>query len=64
MKRISTLIALTALAAVLGVSAAVVPGKSHDAAAYRPGSAKLDAAGYRPDVADPSLVVAMPRIRW
>jgi hypothetical protein len=57
MKRSSTLIALAALAAVLGsVDAA--------AAAYRPGSVQLDAAAYRPGVADPSLLVPLPLIRF
>ena len=52
MKRISTLIALAAVSAALGVSDAAA-GASTDRGGYRPGAAELD--GYRPGVADPAL---------
>ena len=58
MKRISTLIALAALAVGLGVSdTAAAAGKTPEAA-YRPGIVDID-RGYRPGRA----TVLMPRIR-
>jgi len=62
MKRISTLIALAAVSAALGVSDAAAAA-STDGARYRPGAAELD-AGYRPGSADPALAVPMPRVRF
>ena len=55
MKRITTLFALLAVSAALGVADAT-------AGAYRPGAAELDA--YRPGAANPGLILPMPRIRW
>ena len=63
MKRISTLIALAAISAALGVSDAAA-GASTDRAGYRPGAAELDTRGYRPGTADPSLTIPSPRIGW
>jgi ABC-type sugar transport system substrate-binding protein len=55
MKRISTLIALTALAAALGVSdTAAAARNAPDGGRYRPGVV----------VTDPGLVLPMPRIRF
>lgn len=54
MKRISTVIALAALAAALGVSDTAAAAATAPDRGYRPGTV----------VTDPGLILPMPRIRW